>query len=122
MRIVSCWLGLIFAIRASVGAQVTVPMSQYDYGRTGANLEEWMLNPSNVDATHFGKLFSRRVDDSIYALPLIVPDLDISGQRHNVLFIASMGNTVYAFDADDSAQSAPAECFRGLLRGARALA
>ena len=60
-----------------------------------------------MDATHFGKLFSRTVDDSIYALPLIVPGLDIAGQRHNVLFVASMGNTVYAFDADDPAQSAP---------------
>jgi hypothetical protein len=60
-----------------------------------------------VDATHFGKLFSRTVDDSIYALPLIVPGLDIAGQRHTVLFVASMGNTVYAFDADDPAQSAP---------------
>ena len=66
-----------------------------------------MLNPSNVDATHFGKLFSRRVDDSVYALPLIVPNLNIAGQRHNVLFVASMGNTVYAFDADDPAQSEP---------------
>ena len=93
--------------KASVGAPVTVAMSQYDYARTGANLQERILNPSNVDANHFGMLFSRRVDDSIYALPLIVPDLDISGQRHNVLFIASMGNTVYAFDADDPAQSAP---------------
>jgi hypothetical protein len=107
MRILSCWLGILCAVPASVSAQVTVPMSQYDYGRTGANLQEWLLNPSNVDALHFGKLFSRRVDDSIYALPLIVPNLNISGQRHNVMFVASMGNTVYAFDADDPAQSEP---------------
>src|SRR5213078_4209955 len=115
MRILSSWLGVITAVTASVGASVgapvgapvTVPMSQYDYGRTGANLEEWLLNPSNVDATHFGKLFSRRVDDSIYALPLIVPNLNISGRRHNVMFVATMGNTVYAFDADDPARSQP---------------
>src|SRR5262249_33733639 len=110
MRILP-WLGVIGAVGMSIGAPVrapvTVPMSQYDYGRTGANLQESTLNPSNVDATHFGKLFSRRVDDSIYALPLIVPDLEIAGRRHNVLFIASMGNTVYAFDADDPAQSDP---------------
>ena len=60
-----------------------------------------------MNVTGFGKLFSRRVDDSIYALPLIVPDLNISGRRHNVMFVASMGNTVYAFDADDPAQSEP---------------
>jgi hypothetical protein len=107
MRVLSGWLGIIIVVHASVSAQVTVPMSQYDYGRTGANLQEWMLNPSNVNASHFGKLFSRRVDDSIYALPLIIPNLDISGQRHNVIFVASMGNTVYAFDADDPAQSEP---------------
>jgi hypothetical protein len=107
MRILTCWLGVILLLPASVSTQVTVPMSQYDYGRTGANLGEWTLNPSNVDATHFGKLFSRRVDDTVYALPLIVPDLDIAGRRHNVMFVASMGNTVYAFDADDAAQSQP---------------
>src|SRR4051794_40936486 len=107
MRILSGWLGIICAAAASLSAQVTVPMSQYDYGRTGANLQEWLLNPSNVDATHFGKLFSRKVDDSIYALPLIVPNLNVSGQRHNVMFVATMGNTVYAFDADDPAESAP---------------
>jgi len=107
MRTLATWLGVIGTVAASVGGPATVAMSQYDYGRTGANLQESILKPSNVDATHFGKLFSRTVDDSIYALPLIVPDLDIAGQRHNVLFVASMGNTVYAFDADDSAQSAP---------------
>jgi hypothetical protein len=107
MRILSCWLGVICAVAVSVSAQVTVSMSQYDYGRTGANLQESMLSPSNVDATRFGKLFSRSVDDSIYALPLIVPNLDFSGRRRNVLFVATMGNTVYAFDADDPGQSEP---------------
>jgi hypothetical protein len=107
MRIVSGLLAIVFAASAWVSAQVTVPMSQYDYGRTGANLQEWILNPSNVDATRFGKLFSRSVDNSIYALPLIVPDLTIAGARHNVMFVATMGNTVYAFDADDPEQAAP---------------
>src|SRR5260370_1093195 len=100
-------LGLLVVVHAWTAAEVTVPMSQYDYERSGASLQEWVLNPSNVDATHFGKLFSRTVDDSIYALPLIVPNLDISGKRHNVVFVATMGNTVYAFDGDDPAQSAP---------------
>jgi len=111
MRILSSWLGIISAAAVTIGAAarapVTVPMSQYDYARTGANLQESILAPSNVDAAHFGKLFSRTVDDSVYALPLIVPDLEIGGRRHNVLFVASMGNTVYAFDADDPAQAEP---------------
>src|SRR5947207_2753753 len=107
MRMLPSWLAVMSALAASAGPPVTVPMSQYDYGRTGANLQERILNPSNVDPAHFGKLFARSVDDSIYALPLIVPDLEIGGRRHTVLFVASMGNTVYAFDADDPAQSEP---------------
>src|SRR6185295_18213702 len=92
---------------AQLRAQVTVNMSQYDYERTGANLQEWILHPSNVNSAGFGKLFSRSVDASVYALPLIVPNLEIAGERRNVLFVATMGNTVYAFDADDPARVEP---------------
>lgn len=99
--------GMFFALLAPLSAQVTVEMSQYNYERTGANLQEWILHPSNVNSASFGKLFSRNVDASIYALPLIVPNLDIAGKRRNVLFVATMGNTVYAFDADDLTQNEP---------------
>jgi hypothetical protein len=98
---------LLFILLARLGAQVTVTMSQYDYERTGANLQEWILHPSNVNSADFGKLFSRSVDASVYALPLIVPNLEIAGERRNVLFVATMGNTVYAFDADDPARVEP---------------
>src|SRR5215510_13193061 len=107
MKRLFCGLALFTFVDTWVAAQLTAPMSQYDYGRTGANLQEWVLNPSNVDNAHFGKLFSRSVDDSIYALPLIVPNLDVAGRRHNVMFVATMGNTVYAFDADDPAAAEP---------------
>ena len=99
--------GMFFVLLAQLGAQVTVEMSQYDYERTGANLQEWILHPSNVNSAGFGKLFSRSVDASVYALPLIVPNLNIAGERRNVLFVATMGNTVYAFDADDPARVEP---------------
>ena len=99
--------GIFFVLLARLGAQVTVEMSQYDYERTGANLQEWILHPSNVNSAGFGKLFSRSVDASVYALPLIVPNLNIAGERRNVLFVATMGNTVYAFDADDPARVEP---------------
>jgi hypothetical protein len=99
--------GIFFGLLARLGAQVTVEMSQYDYERTGANLQEWILHPSNVNSAGFGKLFSRNVDASVYALPLIVPNLNIGGERRNVLFVATMGNTVYAFDADDPAPVEP---------------
>jgi hypothetical protein len=107
MRILPVSFGIVITTAAFLTAQVTVPMSQYDYERTGANLHEWILNPANVDPTHFGKVFARTVDDSVYALPLIVPNLNIAGQPRNVLFVATMGNTVYAFDADDPARVEP---------------
>ena len=104
-RLAQCAISLILIAQSS--AQVTVDMSQYNYERTGANLQEWVLNPSNVNAASFGKLFSRNVDASVYALPLIIPNLEIAGERRNVLFLATMGNTVYAFDADDPAKIEP---------------
>src|SRR2546423_6031119 len=107
MRIVPFSVAILVPAAPCLRAQVMVPMSQYDYGRTGANLNEWILSPSTVDSNRFGKIFSRSVDDSVYALPLIIPNLDISGERRNVLFVATMGNTVYAFDADDPARVEP---------------
>ncbi|MBL8217040.1 MAG: hypothetical protein JNK87_40345 [Bryobacterales bacterium] len=82
-------------------------MSQYNYERTGTNLQESILHPSNVKPATFGKLFSRNVDASIYALPLLIPNLEVAGTRRNVLYVATMANTVYAFDADNPAQAEP---------------
>ena len=102
------WLALAAIALASAWAQTSVLMSQYGPGRTAANLDEHLLKPSNINSTAFGKLFSRSVDDSIFALPLVVPNLNLGkrGQR-NVIFVATMGNTIYAFDADDPAATQP---------------
>jgi PKD repeat protein len=99
--------GTLVLCSFSTNGQIAVPMSQYNFERTGANLEERILSPANVDPARFGKLFSRSVDDTVYALPLIVPNLELGGQRRNVLYVATMSNTVYAFDADDSAKTQP---------------
>jgi len=82
----------------SVSAQVVT--SQYDNARTGANLRETVLTPRNVNSSQFGKLFSLPVDGDVYAQPLYAPDLDIPGKgHHNVLFVATEHDSVYAFDA-----------------------
>jgi hypothetical protein len=79
-----------------------------DNARTGANLRETTLHVSNVGAGRFGKLFSRSADGQIYAQPLYVSGLEIAGKgKHNVIFLATMANTVYAYDADSPAASAP---------------
>ncbi len=87
---------------------INVIMSRYNTSRTGTNLQEVSLNTTNVNPTQFGKLFSRTVIGDIYAQPLYVSALNIPGKgTHNVVLVATMHNEVYAFDADDPAQSAP---------------
>jgi hypothetical protein len=73
---------------------------QNDNARTGRNVQEYALTPSTVNSTQFAKLFTQAIDGWAYAQPLWVPDLAISGGTHNVVFVATMNNTVYAFDAD----------------------
>ena len=81
-------------------AQINVLTNRYDPARTGANLAETTLTTANVDATRFGKLYSYPVDGGIYAQPLYVAGVAINGTRHNVLYVATMNDTLYAFDAD----------------------
>jgi hypothetical protein len=93
---------LAFASLPAV-AQVSVWTYHNDNRRTGLNTNETILNLTNVNATTFGKLFSYAVDGYVYAQPLYVPNLNIQGRgTHNVFFIATEHNTVYAFDADSA--------------------
>ena len=83
----------------SAGAVLTF---HNDDARDGAFTEETTLTPANVNSSQFGKLFSYPVDGQIYAQPLFVPQLSIGGAAHNVVFVATENDTVYAFDADGS--------------------
>jgi hypothetical protein len=82
-----------------IQAQVTT--SQYDNARTGANVNETTLTPQNVNAARFGKLFALQADGDIYAQPLYLPGVETPGKgKHNVVFIATEHDSVFAFDAD----------------------
>ena len=82
------------------GPPVNVLTWHYDNQRSGLNPNETTLTTANVNAADFGKLFSDLVDGYIYAQPLYVSALTIAGALHNVVFVATEKDSVYAFDAD----------------------
>ena len=73
-----------------------------DAARSGANTQEYALTTTNVTAATFGKLAACEVDGAVYAQPLWVASLAIAGVLHNVVFVATEHDSLYAFDADAS--------------------
>lgn len=86
-----------------LAAQVSVVMNRYDRFTTAADIHETSLNASNVKAASFGKLYRYYVDGSVFAQPLYLPAVELPGRgRKNLLYVATMNDKVYAFDADRS--------------------
>ena len=75
-----------------------------DLARTGQNLTESVLTPSNVNSASFGLLHTLPVDGKVDATPLYLSALGVQGATHNVVFAATESDSVYAFDADSGVQ------------------
>jgi hypothetical protein len=71
-----------------------------DASRSGINSQEYALTTQNLSSTTFGKLFSCPVDGWVFAQPLWVANLSVAGVPHNVVFVATENDSLYAFDAD----------------------
>ncbi|MGD0097087.1 MAG: hypothetical protein ABSB60_11365 [Terracidiphilus sp.] len=100
-------LSIALAISGASFAQtLNVPERSYNRLRTGVNPSETILTPANVSSTanQFHKRFVMRVDGKIEGSPLYLLSVQIAGGTHNVIYAATMHNTVFAFDADTGAQ------------------
>ena len=93
----------MLAALSAVHAQVNVTTYHNDNARDGQNLSESVLTPSNVNDDQFGRLFVQPLDGYAYTQPLYVAGLQIAGGTHNVVFVATEHDSVYAFDADTNA-------------------
>src|SRR5271169_773206 len=96
-------LWLLLSSLFAVG-QVAVTTYHNDNYRSGANTNETLLTPSNVNEVQFGKRLVLSVEGYVYAQPLYVPGVNINGSLHNVVYVATEHDQVYAFDANSGQQ------------------
>src|SRR5216684_6957948 len=102
----SLLMALVFAVAAF--SQVSVTTYHYDNARTGLNPNETLLTTTSVNFNSFEKLFSYNVDGFVVAQPLYVPNVIIPGQgTHNVVYVVTQHDSVFAFDADSVGSGAP---------------
>jgi protocatechuate 3,4-dioxygenase beta subunit len=85
-------------------AQFAVTTSRGDNNRDGANTNETLLTPANVNVATFGRLFTTPIDYVAMAQPLYMPNVNIAGEIHNVVYVVTQQDSVYAIDADSGVQ------------------
>jgi hypothetical protein len=96
-----------FTATIPASSTVNIPTWHADSNRSGLNAGEIALGSSNVSPATFGKLFSYLVDGYVYGEPLLVSNVNIGGSTHNVLYVATEHDSVYAFDSDNYGTGAP---------------
>lgn len=112
-RGVRCWRTLACGVlgswlaATSLWGQVSVLTGRNDVSRDGLYSSETYLTTSNVNSATFGNLFSYPVDGYVSAQPLYVPGVNINGTIHNVVYVATEHDSVFAFDADNPGNETP---------------
>src|SRR5579864_8807539 len=102
----SLFLLVMFFVPAHLLGQTPITTWHYDNARSSADTTETLLTPANVNKVNFGKLFTLPVDGFVVGHPLYLPGVAIPGQgTHNVLYVGTMHDSVYAFDADSGSST-----------------
>lgn len=99
MRVFGCILVAI-GVPVFCCGQAPVLTGGYDLARTNSDIHETILTPASVNPAGFGRLFTLPADGQIWAQPLYLPNVSLPGGTHNVVYMATAHNTVYAYDAD----------------------
>src|SRR5439155_18862502 len=90
-----CLLTFLCFVSFTIYAQSGVLTQHNDLGRTGWYNQETILNTKNVKAGSFGKIFTRAVDDQVFAQPLVMLNVNVSGVGiKNIVFVATVNNTL----------------------------
>ena len=100
-------LAALLFVAGTAHAQVDVLVQHNDNSRTGANLQETVLTPAIVTGQHFGMLFKHVVDDQLYTQPLVATGIRVGGGTHDLVYVTTVNNSVYAFDANDASATRP---------------
>src|SRR5271166_4112402 len=95
---------LVLQLSSPIIGQVAVTTYHNDNYRSGANTNETILTPSNVNEVQFGKLHTLSVAGYVYGQPLYVPGVNINGVLHNVVYAVTEHDQAYAFDANTGEQ------------------
>jgi hypothetical protein len=99
-------IGVLTFMASTAAGQVSVTTEHNDNSRTGQNISETFLTPSNVTSKYFGKLFTQSVDGLVVAQPLYMPGVVLpTAGTHNVVYVATQHDSVFAFDADNNSGS-----------------
>jgi hypothetical protein len=110
-RAAGCLFACLYCFSANCAdlpaQEVDVLTQHNDNARTGANLRETYLTPRNVNDTQFGMLFKRVLDDQLYTQPLVATGVKTDEGTRDIVYVTTVNNSVYAFDANDAEATSP---------------